>query len=139
MKARSAFDIFDDGDAVSQATGLECKDPSLAYQEQKDETDINNIVETWVRTGLAPQTRLEALQGDFTGAVDYRTSLDRLRAAQAEFDGLDAKVRGYFANDPANLIDFLADANNRSKAEELGLVIKAPPAPPVPGENPGTA
>lgn len=133
MKARSAFDIFEDGDAVSLFTGLECKDPSLTSQEASDETDINRIVETWVRTGIAPQNPISALQGDFTDAVDYRTSLDRLRAAQAEFNGLDASVRSYFGNDPANLIEFLGNENNRSKAEELGLVVRKK----SPQENPG--
>jgi hypothetical protein len=139
MKARSAFDIFNDGDAVSDDTGLKCLDPSLTHQESLIDTDINRIVETWVRTGVAPQTSISALTGDFTDALDYRGSLDRLRAAQAEFNGLEANVRSYFANDPANLIDFLSNENNRSKAEELGLVIKPRVSPPPSGGDEGVA
>lgn len=137
MRARSAFDIFEDGDEMSQETGLECLDPSLTSQESADDTDINRIVETWVRTGIAPRNPITALTGDFTDAVDYRASLDRLRAAQTQFNGLDAKVRSYFANDPANLIDFLQNPDNRAKADELGLTMpKAVEPPPAPPSNP---
>lgn len=139
MHARSAFDIFEDGDAVSNATGLECKDVSLTHQESVEETDINRIVETWVRTGIAPVNPIKALSGDFSDAVDYRTSLDRLRVAQTEFNGLDANVRSYFANDPANLIDFLNNENNRTKAEELGLVLTADKPKIAPVEPQGLA
>lgn len=132
--ARNAYSVFEDGAAWSDATGLKCEDPSLASQEAYIDTDINRIVETWVKTGIAPMNPIQALQGDFTDAVDFRTSLDRIRAAQAEFNALDANVRSYFANDPANMIDFLQNPDNRAKAEELGLVIKAPLAQPSPAD-----
>ena len=49
-----------DMDKVSNETGLECKDPSLAQQHMKDECDINTIVEQFRVTGsyLRPLYRL---------------------------------------------------------------------------------
>ena len=35
---------------------------------------------------------------------------------------LPAHLRARFENDPAQLIDFLGDENNRSEAEKLGLL-----------------
>ena len=44
------------------------------------------------------------------------------------FMSLDAEVRKRFGNDPAQLLDFLADNKNYDEAKKLGLVdVKAPP------------
>jgi phage internal scaffolding protein len=51
--------------------------------------------------------------------------MNRVIAAQDEFEALPAQIRARFDNDPANLIEFLENENNRPEAEELGLVEKA--------------
>jgi phage internal scaffolding protein len=43
-------------------------------------------------------------------------------AAEDEFDALPAQIRARFENEPANLIDFLSNEQNRDEAEKLGLV-----------------
>jgi len=118
-----------DVDAVSDLTGLECKDPSLAQQHMKEETDINYIVERFGVTGQLPEAPVRVpTYGDFTGTNDYRTALDIVLAADDAFMQLPANVRERFHNDPAELVDFVSDLNNRSEAIELGLV--PPPAKP---------
>lgn len=111
-----------DREAVSDATGLKCEDPSLAQQHFKEETDINYIVDTFTRTGTLPQSSMVGQFGDFTHATDYKTALDAVIHAQDAFMTLPAAVRSRFANDPGQLLDFIADDKNRDEAVKLGLV-----------------
>jgi phage internal scaffolding protein len=114
-----------DTDAASNESGLACEEPSLAQQHYKDECDINTILQKFNITGLLPQSPLSPRYGDFSGIGDYHTALNRVIAAQDEFEGLPAQIRARFDNDPAKLIEFLGNENNRAEAEELGLVEKA--------------
>jgi len=114
-----------DTDAASNESGLACEEPSLAQQHYKDECDINTILQKFNITGLLPETPLSPRYGDFSGIGDYHTALNRVIAAQDEFEALPAQIRARFQNDPAQLIEFLENENNRSEAEELGLVEKA--------------
>ena len=114
-----------DTDAASNESGLACEEPSLAQQHFKEECDINVILQKFNITGLLPQSPLSPRYGDFTGISDYHTALNRVFAAQDEFEALPAQIRARFDNDPAKLIEFLEDENNRPEAEELGLVEKA--------------
>ena len=113
-----------DTDAASNESGLACEEPSLAQQHFKDECDINNILRQFNITGLLPEQPLSPRYGDFTGIGDYHTALNRVMAAQDEFDALPALIRARFDNDPSKLIEFLENSENRPEAEELGLVEK---------------
>jgi len=114
-----------DKDAASNESGLACEEPSLAQQHFKDECDINNILRQFNITGLLPESPLSPRYGDFTGIGDYHTALNRVIAAQDEFDSLPAQIRARFNNDPQELIEFLDNEENRPEAEKLGLVEKA--------------
>lgn len=114
-----------DTDAASNESGLACEEPSLAQQHFKEECDINTILQKFNITGILPEAPLSPRYGDFTGIGDYHTALNRVIAAQDEFDALPAQIRARFQNDPAQLIEFLNNENNRPEAEELGLVDKA--------------
>lgn len=110
-----------DTDAASNASGLACEDATLAQQHFKDECDINNILRQFNVTGQLPVTPLSPRYGDFTGISDYKTALDRVIAADEEFMNLPAELRARFDNEPANLIEFLDNEENRAEAEKLGL------------------
>lgn len=114
-----------DTDAASNESGLACEEPSLAQQHFKEECDINTILQKFNITGMLPQSPLSPRYGDFTGIGDYHTALNRVIAAQDEFEALPAQIRARFNNDPAQLIEFLQDEANRPEAEELGLVERA--------------
>jgi len=114
-----------DKDAASNESGLHCEDASLAQQHYKEECDINTILQKFNISGLMPESTLSPRYGDFTGIGDYHTALNRVIAAQDEFDGLPATIRARFDNDPAKLIEFLENSENRPEAEQLGLVEKA--------------
>jgi len=114
-----------DKDAASNESGLHCEDASLAQQHYKEECDINTILEKFNITGLLPESPLSPRYGDFTGISDYHTAMNRVFAAQDEFEALPAQIRARFGNDPAQLIEFLENSDNRPEAEKLGLVEKA--------------
>jgi len=116
---------------VSQETGLECKDPSLAQQHMKDECDINVLVERFGVTGKFPVAPLEPSYGDFSGVGDYHTALNRIRAADEAFMGLPAKLRAKFDHDPNALLQFLQNEQNRDEAIQLGLIDGQPVAAPI--------
>lgn len=113
---------------VSQETGLECKDPSLAQQHMKDECDINVIVERFGVTGQLPQAPLEPSYGDFSGVTDYHTALNAIKAADTAFMGLPAQLRARFDHDPNALLQFLQSEQNRDEAIMLGLIDGKPVA-----------
>ena len=111
-----------DTDAASNESGLACEEPTLAQQHYKDECDINTILERFNVTGMLPQNPISPKYGDFSGITDYHSALNAVMGAMEEFDNLPAKIRAKFDNEPALLIEFLQDENNRQEAVELGLV-----------------
>ena len=120
---------------ASDASALKCEDESLAQQNMRDECDINVILKRFAVTGQLPENVRVPQYGDFTNAMDYQSSLNAVRAAEASFMQLPAELRLRFANDPQKLLEFVANDDNRAEAEKLGLVQpKAAPNPaPVEG------
>jgi phage internal scaffolding protein len=107
---------------ASNASALSCEDPSLAQQHARDESDINTIVKRFGLTGELPSNVRTPTYGDFSDAMDYHTSLNAVRAADAAFMQLPADIRTRFNNDAGAFVDFVSDDNNRAEAEKLGLV-----------------
>lgn len=111
--------------------GLECKDESLTVQSDSDRVSLDRILARFGRGGdLVDGVPVrQPMYGDFSEFPDYVTALNQVRDAQAMFEGLPALVRDRFANDPAKLIAFVSDPQNRDEAIKLGLVV--PPVAPV--------
>lgn len=115
-----------------RGSDLECKDPSLAQQNMKDDVDINVMLEKFKVTGVMPQSVVLPKYGDFSAVVDYRSAMDAVRKARDSFMELPAHLRARFDNDPQKLLEFVSDEKNRGEAEKLGLVpIKEQPAQPA--------
>ena len=118
--------------AASDAVAFESTEPTMTQQQFKDEADINNLVDRFLRTGEIPSIDARAMYGDFVDVPQsYQEALDAVFAAQAGFDTLPAKTRQRFNNDPAELLAFLADPANVDEAVDLGLMEKPEPAEPV--------
>jgi phage internal scaffolding protein len=111
-----------DTNAASNGSGLHCEDATLTQQHFKDECDINNILRQFNITGQLPENTLSPRYGDFTGISDYQTALNQVIAAEDEFMRLPADLRARFENDPAQLIEFLENLENKDEAIKLGLV-----------------
>lgn len=90
-------------------------------QSFKEECDINNIMARFSRTGVLDfVNRLEPRYGDVTG-LDYQQAMDVVATARSMFEDLPSALRARFENDPAQLLDFMADPANRDEAVKLGL------------------
>lgn len=106
------------------------KDPSRSKTSQqfKDESDINNIVENFVKTGVLPDdvlARRQAIYGDAVNSGTYLEAMNIIARAKESFETLDAKTRERFEHDPAKLLDFMADPKNADECIELGLFPEA--------------
>lgn len=129
-----------DMDHASRNSGLECLDKSLAQQQFLEESDINTIVRRFGLTGELPTDFREPLYGDYTGVWDYQTAMNAVRQADETFMTMPAHIRARFHNDPQELLEFLADNDNRAEAIKLGLVKEADePAKEAPQARQGDA
>jgi len=101
---------------VAIATG-----DGLTEQNHKDETDINQIVRKYNKTGLIDHlNQFEKQYGDMTG-YDYQDAMNTVAAANTMFEGLPSAIRNKFDNDPAKFINFVDDEANADKLVEMGL------------------
>jgi len=125
-----------DTDEASQDSGLVCPEETLTKQAFKEQADINSIVNTFMKTGVMPDTVNMPRYGDFAEALDYHTALNLVMQAEDAFMELPATLRARFENDAGQLLAFLEDDANRAEAEALGLVqaqVIEPAAEPTEG------
>ena len=129
-----AYDVV----AASDEAAFVSLEPSLTQQQFKDESDINNLVDRFLRTGEVPPVDARAMYGDFIHAPDsYQEALNLVLDAQDGFNSLSSSIRQRFNNDPAELLSFLQDDSNLDEAVKLGLVVKKAVSEPEPSaQNP---
>lgn len=113
-----------DPNVASDEAGLECLDPSLAIQSQKDDADINTIVRNFGITGKMPENVRIPTYGDFEFVGSYQDALHAVREADASFMQLPADVRSRFENNPQNFLDFVSNPDNAEEMRMLGLANK---------------
>ena len=120
MKFVSAYDNHD---ARSTEFGLKCLDPSLTQQQFKDESDINNIVDTFMKTGHLPEPSSMPQYVDYEGVFDFQSAMNVVRQADENFMRMDAKVRARFHNSPQEFLEFFSNPDNVDEAVRLGLAV----------------
>lgn len=113
-------------------------------QSFKDETDINQIMARFIRTGALEFTnKHEPRYGDTTG-INFQACMDVITSAQNMFKDMPSKIRNRFDNDPAKFLDFVNDPENTEEGVKLGLLTprkaeEATPTPPAAPAAPTTA
>lgn len=120
MKFRTAYDPVEEHDHC----GIVFTMPSLAVQDEKDETDINYIVNKYAdgQKGIATLDLGDSSQyaflqfGDATLPGDYSTALELVSGVREEFYSLPAYVRAKFGHDP---MIFISQLNNPETLEYL--------------------
>lgn len=125
MKFRTAYDSAEEHDHC----GIEFTMPSLAVQDEKDETDINYIVNKYAdgQKGIATLDLGDSSQyaylqfGDATLPGDYSTALELVSGVREEFYTLPAYVRAKFGHDPMNFIQRLNDPATLEYLKQEGL------------------
>lgn len=125
MKFKTAYDPVEEHDHC----GIEFTMPSLAIQDEKEETDINYIVNKYadgqkgiMTLDLGDSSQYAYLQfGDATLPGDYSTALELVSGVREEFYSLPASVRAKFDHDPMNFIDHLNDPATLEYLQQQGL------------------
>ena len=120
MKFISAYDKHD---AMSIETGLKCLDSSLTQQQFKEESDINTIVDRFMKTGHLPDPVSMPQYVDYEGVFDFQSAMNVVRQADENFMRMDAKVRSRFHNSPQEFLEFFANPDNMGEAVRLGLAV----------------
>lgn len=102
---------------------LNCPEKGRTHQSFKEECDINVVVAMHQRTGSLQHVNVGTpTYGDYSEVGSYQEALDTVIAAQDAFMALPAKVRTRMGNNPAVLLEFLANPDNKAEAQKLGLV-----------------
>lgn len=100
--------------------------PSRTRQEFKDDADINNIIKTFSKTGMANHlSQYQGQYGDFA-SIDYHEAMNIVLEANEMFQTVPAQIRKEFNNDPKTFLDFVTNEDNRDRMIAMGL-IDAPP------------
>jgi len=106
---------------------------SLTQQNMASETDVNNIMAKYLKTGLISHLNTRAPRyADFSELGDFHQNMILVAKAKESFMTLPSKIRDRFQNDPAKLLAFLANENNYDEAVKLGIVEPKP----APAEEP---
>lgn len=93
-------------------------------QAFKDECDINFLMKRFEKTGILPQGRSVPPQYLDATLFDFTEAQNRVAQVRGVFSMLDARTRARFENDPANMLDFLANPENHAEAIKMGLMAK---------------
>jgi len=108
---------------VSEQTGLKCEDASLTQQQFKEDSDINTIVDRFMKSGVLPNPVNMPQYVDYEGVFDFQSAMNVVRQADENFMRMDAKVRARFNNSPQEFLEFFANPENTDEAIRLGLAI----------------
>lgn len=97
---------------------------SRTHQSFKHETDINEMIRRYEKTGLiAHNVKSQPLPiADYSTAKSYQESVNLVIKAQDSFMQLHSAIRNRFANDPIKLLEFVHNPANRDEAIKLGLI-----------------
>lgn len=85
------------------------------------DSDINNIMRKYHKTGMLPNAKTNPLYGDFASVPTYREACDIVLRAQQQFYGLPSEIRARCHNEPSEFLAFCADPVNSKMLEEYGL------------------
>ena len=116
------YDMF----KASDEAALVCKDPSLTQQQFAVESDINTIVDTFMKTGHLPDPVSMPQYVDYEGVFDFQSAMNVVRSADENFMRMDAKVRSRFHNSPQEFLEFFSNPANQDEAIRLGLAVSSP-------------
>jgi len=121
--------------------GLEFRNPSRTKQSFRAESDINNIMRRFEKTGILPDLiKSDPKYGDFSTAPSYQESLHLVMKAHAQFESLSSKIRDRFNNDPERFLNFASDPSNTDEMVRLGLAVaRSTPTPSQPIPTPPKA
>lgn len=128
--------------------------PSMTKQSFRDGTKVDVILRQYATKGVDPNNvglfqksvATTAQFGVADMARDYQAQLNQVVRVKSYFESLPARLRDFFRHDPAQMLEYMADPENREKCIEMGLFEKpegserkpeAPKAPEAPKPETG--
>lgn len=112
---------------------------SLTDQSLAQETDVNYIVNKYMKTGQL--SHLRNAQGSYQDVSEFGDTLDalnKLTKAQNTFDELPSQLRERFGNSPIQMVEFLQNPANHAEAIKLGMMTPKPTNPESRTRDPET-
>lgn len=109
--------------------------PGRTKQSFKDEADINVLMGRYLESGIFPVAEAAPIYADVTG-YDFLSSQLRVAQVKGIFSQMPSSVRERFQNDPAQMLDFVADPANHAEAVKLGIAQDRVQAIPVGSPTP---
>lgn len=121
VTARHRREMYSDG-YESIDPFVDSSGESFVQQSDYERSDINLIVERFIRTGVLESVKqTQGMYGDFSDVGDYHSALNQVRYAEESFMTLPATVRAKFQNDPGQFLDFINNPSNEREMYEMGL------------------
>lgn len=96
----------------------------------KADCDVNLMLQKYQSTGTLRLNTKTPIYDDFSHVPEYMDAQQILIKANEQFEGLPAKVRKKFDNDPKNFLEFATNPENQEEMISLGLIDAPPPVPP---------
>ena len=90
----------------------------LTKQSMEKETNINNIMDAYLRKGIELPTTVNAVYADVTG-LDFETAMNVVAQANTDFNELPANIRDALGHDVSRYVDFIDE--RASEIAENGL------------------
>jgi phage internal scaffolding protein len=96
---------------------------SMTKQSMKEECDINNILRQYQMTGvLSHVNEAQPQYADLPEPLEYQEALHKVQEAEAAFYRLPKEVRDRYGNDPAGLLQALANPAEAGFLQEQGIL-----------------
>lgn len=121
MRFKTIFDTYE------EKQGIIFKEPTMTIQSEKDNCDINVIMNRYATCGTPLPYRTDGVQpvyADVSELGDYMENYQRCKQAEEMFNSLPSALRKELDNNPANLLPFIQDKANESRCIEFGLINK---------------
>lgn len=137
MRFKTIFDTY------KEKQGIIFKEPTMTIQSEKDNCDINVIMNRYATCGTPLPYRSDGVQpvyADVSELGDYMENYQRCKQAEEMFNALPSALRKELDNNPANLLPFIQNKENESRCIEYGLInkpiVEAPQTSVVVDSNP---
>ena len=112
---------------------------SRTRQADAEHTKINSILRKYVTTGVIPQPPGTARYGDFTQGYDFKSMMDKVTAAQSDFNELPSAIRAHVNHDVGAFLDLVMDPARKDELVELGMLPQQDPSLAAPTPAPEEA
>lgn len=117
------------------------KRKSMTQQHHVKNTNINQIMKRFERTGVLPQRVAKPLEGPLPDVENFHEAMNIVVRGRQVFESLPSAIREEFGNSPEAFLAAFQDEAQHDRLRELKLMVPkpvepspAPPAPPPPVE-----